>query len=143
VPSRRPAARRPGAVRNCGRSVSVREVFRTDLTLLHAPSVYDFRTSVIMHGPIADAVPSTNEFEMYPVGLTSIALYLSANHYNVRIVNLAYLMLAEPRFDVEAYVARLHPKVFGIESICTGCRMPTAHSPLPRWQSATIRRSGC
>ena len=76
------------------RPVSAADVFRTDLTLLHAPSVYDFRTSVIMHGPIADAVPSTNEFEMYPVGLTSIASYLSANHYNVRIVNLAYLMLA-------------------------------------------------
>ena len=46
--------------------MSARDVFRTDLVLLHAPSVYDFRTSVIMHGPIADAVPSTNEFEMYP-----------------------------------------------------------------------------
>ena len=68
-----------------------------------------------MHGPIADAVPSTNEFEMYPVGLTSIASYLSANHYNVRIVNLAYLMLAQHDFDVEAYVARLHPKMFGID----------------------------
>jgi B12-binding domain/radical SAM domain protein len=95
--------------------VSIRDVFRTDLTLLHPPSVYDFRTSVIMHGPIADAVPSTNEFEMYPVGLTSIASYLSASHYNVRIINLAYLMLAEPGFDVEAHVARLHPRVFGID----------------------------
>jgi hypothetical protein len=42
--------------------VSVRDVFGTDLALLHAPSVYDFRTSVIMHGPVADAVPSANEF---------------------------------------------------------------------------------
>ena len=95
--------------------MSVTDVFRTDLALLDAPSVYDFRTSVIMHGPIADAVPSTNEFEMYPVGLTSIASYLSANHYNVRIINLAYLMLARRDFDVEAYVARLHPKMFGID----------------------------
>ncbi|MDQ2876998.1 MAG: TIGR04190 family B12-binding domain/radical SAM domain protein, partial [Actinomycetota bacterium] len=95
--------------------MSVRDVFTTDLALMHAPSVYDFRTSVIMHGPIADAVPSTNEFEMYPVGLTSIASYLSANHYNVKIINLAYLMLASRDFDVEAYVARLHPKMFGID----------------------------
>ena len=95
--------------------MSVSDVTRTDLALLHPPSVYDFRTSVIMHGPIADAVPSTNEFEMYPVGLTSIASYLSANHYNVQIINIAYLMLAEPDFDVEAHVARLHPKVFGID----------------------------
>jgi B12-binding domain/radical SAM domain protein len=95
--------------------VSIRDVFRTDLVLLHAPSVYDFRTSVVMHGPIADAVPSTNEFEMYPVGLTSIAAYLSANHYNARIVNLAYLMLADPAFDVEEHLARLRPRMFGID----------------------------
>jgi hypothetical protein len=48
------------------------DVFRTDLVPLQAPSVYDFRKRVVMHGPIADAVPSTNEFEMYPVGLTSM-----------------------------------------------------------------------
>ncbi|MBO0824945.1 MAG: TIGR04190 family B12-binding domain/radical SAM domain protein, partial [Actinobacteria bacterium] len=96
-------------------TVGLKDVFRTDLVLLHAPSVYDFRTEVVMHGPIADAVPSTNEFEMYPVGLTSIAAYLSANHYNVRIVNLAYLMLAEPGFDVDACVTRLHPRLFGID----------------------------
>ena len=72
--------------------MGIRDLFRTDLVLLHAPSVYDFRTLPTMRGPIADAVPSTSEFEMYPVGLTSIASYLSANHYNVRIVNLANLM---------------------------------------------------
>jgi B12-binding domain/radical SAM domain protein len=90
-------------------------VFRTDLVLLHAPSVYDFRHRLVMHGPIADAVPSTNEFEMYPVGLTSIAAYLSGNHYNARIVNLAYLMLADPGFDAGEYLARLHPRMFGID----------------------------
>lgn len=95
--------------------VSLGEVFGTDLVLLHAPSVFDFRSRLVMHGPIADAVPSTNEFEMYPVGLTSIASYLSANHYNVRIVNLAYLMLTDARFDVEAYLARLRPRLFGID----------------------------
>jgi B12-binding domain/radical SAM domain protein len=95
--------------------MSLRDVFKTDLVLLHAPSVYDFRSRVVMHGPIADAVPSTNEFEMYPVGLTSIASYLSANHYNVRIVNLAYLMLKDKTFDVESYISRLHPRIFGID----------------------------
>jgi B12-binding domain/radical SAM domain protein len=95
--------------------MGVKDVFRTDLVLLHAPSVYDFRSQVVMHGPIADAVPSTNEFEMYPVGLTSIAAYLSANHYNVRIVNLAYLMLSDKAFDVEAQVAQLRPRLFGID----------------------------
>jgi len=95
--------------------MGIRDVFRTDLVLLHPPSVYDFRREVIMHGPIADAVPSTNEFEMYPVGLTSIAAYLSSNQYNVRIVNLAYLMLADSEFDADGCIARLHPRVFGID----------------------------
>lgn len=95
--------------------MSAGDVFRTDMVLLHAPSVYDFRSRPVMHGPIADAVPSTNQFEMYPIGLTSIAQYLSANHYNVRIVNLAYLMLADRNFDVEARLARLRPRLFGID----------------------------
>jgi hypothetical protein len=38
--------------------MSFSDVFKTDLVLLHAPSVYDFRKRVVMHGPIADAVPS-------------------------------------------------------------------------------------
>ena len=76
--------------------MGIGDVFHTDLTLLHAPSVYDFRKKTIMQGPVADAIPSTDEFEMYPVGLTSIASYLGKNQYNVAIVNLAYRMLRDP-----------------------------------------------
>jgi B12-binding domain/radical SAM domain protein len=90
-------------------------VFRTDLTLLHAPSVYDFRKRTMMMGPIADAVPSTDEFEMYPVGLTSIATYLGKNHYNVRIVNIAYRMLRDPNFDVVERLRKMRSVVFGID----------------------------
>jgi B12-binding domain/radical SAM domain protein len=91
------------------------DVTRTDLTLLHAPSVYDFREKTMMMGPVADAVPSTDEFEMYPVGMTSIATYLGRNHYNVRIVNLAYRMLRNPSFDVAARLRGLRSTVFGID----------------------------
>ena len=91
------------------------DVFRTDLTLLHAPSVYDFRKKTMMMGPVADAVPSTDEFEMYPVGLTSIATYLGRNHYNVRIVNIAYRMLRDPSFDVVDRLRRMRSTVFGID----------------------------
>jgi B12-binding domain/radical SAM domain protein len=86
-----------------------------DLVLLHAPSVYDFRRKVILQGPLADVVPSTGEFEMYPIGLTSIASYLERNHYNVRIVNLAYRMLRSRTFDVERHLRRLHAPIFGID----------------------------
>ena len=91
------------------------DVVHTDLTLLHAPSVYDFRKRTLMLGPVADAVPSTDEFEMYPVGLTSIATYLGKNHYNVRIVNLAYRMLRDPGYDVAERLRRMRSTVFGID----------------------------
>ena len=96
-------------------SRGVGAVFGLDLVLLHAPSVYDFRDEVILQGPVADVVPSTDEFEMYPIGLTSIASYLERNAYNVRIVNLAYRMLRSPSFDVERHLRRLQAPVFGID----------------------------
>jgi B12-binding domain/radical SAM domain protein len=95
--------------------LGLKDITRTDLTLLHAPSVYDFRKRAIMMGPIADAVPSTDEFEMYPVGLTSIATYLGRNHYNVRIVNIAYRMLRDPSFNVVDRLRSMRSLVFGID----------------------------
>ncbi len=90
-------------------------VFGLDLVLLHAPSVWDFREEVILQGPLADVIPSTDEFEMYPIGLTSIASYLEANNYNTRLVNLAYRMLRNRRFDVAAHLRKLKAPVFGID----------------------------
>jgi B12-binding domain/radical SAM domain protein len=95
--------------------LGIGDVFHTDLTLLHAPSVYDFRKKTIMQGPVADAIPSTDEFEMYPVGLTSIASYLGKNQYNVAIVNLAYRMLRDPRYNVEERLRKMNSTVFGID----------------------------
>jgi B12-binding domain/radical SAM domain protein len=90
-------------------------VFEADLVLLHAPSVWDFRKEVILQGPLADVIPSTDEFEMYPIGLTSIAAYLELNHYNVRILNIAYRMLRERDYDVAGHLARMHSPVFGVD----------------------------
>lgn len=90
-------------------------LFGLDLVLLHAPSVWDFREEVILQGPLADVIPSTAQFEMYPIGMTSIAAYLESNNYNVRLVNLAYRMLRDPHFDVPARIARLSAPVFGID----------------------------
>ena len=49
---------------------------RTDLILLHAPSVYDFREKSILYGPMSDLVPSSPIFEMYPIGFLTMANYL-------------------------------------------------------------------
>ncbi len=93
----------------------MRNPFRRDLVLLHPPAVYDFRTRRAFLGPVADAVPSTAMFEMYPVGLTSLAAFLERNHYNVEILNLAYRMLQDERFDVVDCLRRLDARVFGVD----------------------------
>ncbi len=87
----------------------------TDLVLLHAPSVYDFRERSIMFGPVSDMVPSTPVFEMYPLGFTTMAEYLERHGLNVRIVNLAVLMLNRPDFDVEKAIREMDPTAFGID----------------------------
>ncbi len=87
----------------------------SDLILLHAPSVYDFRGKSILYGPVSDLVPSTPVFEMYPIGFTTIAEYLERHGFRVRIVNLAVRMLQDPHFDVERYLAKLNPAAFGID----------------------------
>ncbi|MFA5844950.1 MAG: TIGR04190 family B12-binding domain/radical SAM domain protein [Coriobacteriia bacterium] len=88
---------------------------KVDLVLLHAPSVYDFRESSIMYGPVSDMVPSTPVFEMYPLGFTTIAEYLERRGFRVRIVNLAVLMLTKPRFNVERAIREMDPAAFGID----------------------------
>ena len=84
---------------------------RIDLVLLHAPSVYDFRERSIMSGPVSDMVPSTPAFEMYPLGFTTMAEYLERHGLNVKIVNLAVLMLNKPGFDVEREIRRMGSSV--------------------------------
>ena len=87
----------------------------TDLILLHAPSVYDFRKKTILYGPVSDLIPPSNVFEMYPIGLTSISEYLMRFGYQTRIVNLAVRMLRDWKFDAEKMIQRLHAPVFGID----------------------------
>ena len=86
-----------------------------DLVLLHAPSVYDFRQKTILYGPISEQIPSSPIFEMYPIGLTSIAEYLERAGYRVRIVNLAVRMLNDRDFNAEKMIERLKAPVFGID----------------------------
>ena len=86
-----------------------------DLVLLHPPSVYDFRQKTILYGPVSDLIPSSPVFELYPIGLTSIAEYLERAGYQVRIVNLAVRMLTDNKFDAEAMIKRLKSPVFGID----------------------------
>ena len=87
-----------------------------DLLLLHPPSVYDFREKSIFYGPVSDVIPSSTVFEMYPLGFLTISSYLQARGMRVRIVNLAYRMIADRRFDVPRFLKSLpRPKAVGID----------------------------
>ncbi|MCL2141238.1 MAG: TIGR04190 family B12-binding domain/radical SAM domain protein [Dehalococcoidia bacterium] len=88
---------------------------KTDLILLHAPHVYDFRKIPQLYGPVSDLVLSTPIFEMYPVGLSSISEYLEKNGFRTRIVNIAWRMLRDARFDAEAFIKKLEAPLFGID----------------------------
>jgi B12-binding domain/radical SAM domain protein len=99
---------------------------RSDLVLLHAPSVYDFRQESILYGPVSDLVPSTPVFEMYPIGFTTMAEYLERYGFRVRIINLAFRMLKSRRFDAERAIRRQKPKAFGIDLHW----MPHAHGAI-------------
>jgi len=86
-----------------------------DLILLHPPHVYDFRKTAQLYGPVSDLVPATPVFEMYPLGFTSLAEYLEKAGYRVRIVNIAYRMLRDARFDAEKFIQKLKAPLFGID----------------------------
>ena len=88
---------------------------KPDLILLHAPSVYDFRKKPILYGPISDVVPSTQIFEMYPIGFMTILEYLQRHGHTVRIINVALKMLRSRRFDPEKLIKSLKPEAFGID----------------------------
>ncbi|MDZ7850992.1 MAG: TIGR04190 family B12-binding domain/radical SAM domain protein [Halodesulfurarchaeum sp.] len=86
-----------------------------DVTFFHPPSIYDFRDRTEVIGPISDVIPSSPVFEMYPIGLTSIADTLERNGYNAQIVNLAHQMLVDPEFDAEAEIEGSAAWAFGVD----------------------------
>lgn len=86
-----------------------------DLTLIHAPTVYDFRKRPGIWSPINDLVPSTPLFEMYPIGFISMTSYLGKQGYDVRIDNVAVKMLHDREFDVEKHFKTLKTKAVGID----------------------------
>jgi B12-binding domain/radical SAM domain protein len=94
--------------------LQVRLTRQTDLVLLHPPSVYDFREKLIVPSPIADLVPSSPVFEMYPIGFSFLGEYLERHGMQVRVVNLAARMLEQPSIDVERLIKNLRPRAFGI-----------------------------
>lgn len=88
---------------------------RDDIVLLHPPSIDDFRHRPVFFGPIADVIPSSPVFEMYPMGFVTLASHLRREGFRPRIVNLALRMMRDPGFDVDRCLRRLRPTLFGID----------------------------
>ncbi len=88
---------------------------KTDLTFLHAPSVYDFRRRATLWGPISDVVPSTPIYDMYPIGFAALCDYLEHHGFRTNIVNLAVRMVRSDSFDAERFISRLRSRAFGID----------------------------
>jgi len=87
----------------------------SDLVLIHAPSVFDFRKRSTLYGPISDVIPSTPVFEMYPVGFATLSHYLENLNFGVRILNLAVKMLRDRNFDPESCLRKFQPVLFGLD----------------------------
>ena len=92
-----------------------RKFMGSDLVLIHAPSVFDFRDRSTLYGPISDVIPSTPVFEMYPVGFATLSHYLDNLGYEVRILNLAVKMLRSRNFDPESCLRKFKPVLFGLD----------------------------
>lgn len=86
-----------------------------DITFIHPPAIYDFRKRRAHFGPISDVIPSTPVFDMYPVGFISLASYLLKHGYRVSIVNLAALMVMNPKLDVRRLLSKLRTRMFGVD----------------------------
>ncbi|MEU6356328.1 cobalamin-dependent protein [Streptomyces sp. NPDC047072] len=89
-----------------------------DLFLLHAPSVYDFRERddmLFAYLSDSDSVNVTSVYEMYPIGWFSIKQRLAEAGLDVKIVNVASLMLRYPDIDVPRLLERLRAPVYGFD----------------------------
>jgi len=86
-----------------------------DVAFLHPPSIFDFRERPEVLGPISDVIPSSPVFEMYPIGMTSLADRLERGGYNARIINLAREMLTDPGYDPGTEIAACTASIYAID----------------------------
>jgi clorobiocin biosynthesis protein CloN6 len=91
---------------------------RADLLLIHAPAFFDFRDRADIYFPYLSTsgdVPITPLYEYFPVGFKTLQRYLGERGHDVKIVNLASVLLRFPRIDIGAFVRAMDVRVFGID----------------------------
>jgi hypothetical protein len=86
--------------------------------MVHAPSMFDFRERddlLFAYLSDSDSVNVTSIYEMYPIGWFSLKQHLADRGLDVKIVNVAALMLRHPALDVKRLLGRLAAPVFGFD----------------------------
>ena len=89
-----------------------------DLLLVHPPAYFDFRSCREVYFPFlstSGAVPITPLYEYFPIGFKSLQRYLSDRSYEVKIINLATLLLRYPTLDFESFLNALQVGLLGID----------------------------
>jgi clorobiocin biosynthesis protein CloN6 len=89
-----------------------------DMILIHAPSVYDFRTRddvLFAYLSNSDSVHVSSIFEMPPVGIFAIEQHLQRCGFTVQFFNVASQMLRDPEFDVEAFFRAAPADILGVD----------------------------
>jgi len=99
-------------------SVGSLPAISADLLLIHAPAFFDFRGRRDIYFPYLSTsgdVPITPLYEYFPLGFKTLQRVLSERGHDVKILNLASLLLKYPELNVDALVRSLHPRLFGID----------------------------
>jgi B12-binding domain/radical SAM domain protein len=84
-----------------------------DVILLHPPAIFDFRKKALFPGPMGAGVEQV-QYNKVPIGLLSLAEYLSRHGYRVKVDNLCDRMVSDPQFNAEKHIQSLSARVLGI-----------------------------
>jgi B12-binding domain/radical SAM domain protein len=85
-----------------------------DVILLHPPAIFDFRKKALFPGPMGTGVDQV-QYSKVPIGLLSLAEYLSRHGYRVKVDNLCDRMVSDPQFNAEKHILGLSARVLGID----------------------------
>ncbi len=91
---------------------------RADLMLVHPPAFFDFRDRSDIYFPYLSTsgdVPITPLYEYFPLGFKTLQRYLGERGHDVKIVNLATVLLKYPHTDLHGFIKAMEARLFGID----------------------------
>lgn len=89
-----------------------------DLLLVHAPAVFEFRKRRDIYFPFLGTsgdVPITPLYEYFPVGFRTLQRHLGDRGHDVKVLNLASLLVRYRDLDVDAVFDALDTRLVGID----------------------------